>query len=193
MAAILAGGQARRFGGVDKGRIAVGGRSIRERQLEVLRSVADPVCLVGPRDRDGLPPGVLAIDDAVEGCGPLGGLDAALEVAGDATLLVLACDMPCVTAPFLEYLAGLAIEADVVVPRTERGYHPLCAAYSPACRPAVRRRLEARQLRMGDLLSDVRVRVVGPGEMARFGSGDYLLANVNTQAELDAIESFLSH
>lgn len=192
-AAILSGGHARRFGGADKSRLAVGGRTILDRQLEVLTSIAEPVFLVGRTSAAPPPPGVVAIDDEVEGCGPLGGLHAALRASGDATLLLVACDMPHLNAPFLTYLLTLATEADMVVPRTERGYHPLCAAYTPACAPAVRRRLETGQLRMGDLLSDVRVRVVEPEEIVRFGSGDYLLANVNTQAELDAIESFLSH
>lgn len=192
-AAILSGGLARRFGHVDKGQLTVGGRTIRQRQLDALGPVARPIFLVGHPDRTCSPPGVVAIDDVVTGCGPLGGLDAALRASDGETLLLMACDMPHVSAAFLQYLLTLAHDADVVVPRTERGYHPLCAAYTPACGPVVRRRLERRQLRMVDVLEEVRVRVVEPEELVRFGGGDYLLANVNTQAELDAIESFLSH
>jgi len=36
-AAILAGGRARRLGGRDKSRLVIGGRTILERQLDVLR------------------------------------------------------------------------------------------------------------------------------------------------------------
>ena len=45
-AAILAGGQARRFGGQDKSRLVVHGRSIIVRQVEVLQRVADEVFVV---------------------------------------------------------------------------------------------------------------------------------------------------
>ena len=46
---------------------------------------------------------------------------------------------------------------------------------------------------MLDLMDELRVRVVEPDELARFGEGDQLLANVNTLAELDAVTSHLSH
>ena len=49
-AAILAGGRARRFGGRDKSRLVVGGRTIIVRQLEILQQVAREVFVVGPTD-----------------------------------------------------------------------------------------------------------------------------------------------
>ena len=41
---------------------------------------------------------------------------------------------------------------DAVVPRTEHGYHPLCAVFAAQCRGPVRARLDAGQLRVRDLL-----------------------------------------
>ena len=43
--------------------------------------------------------------------------------------------------PMLAHLIRRRGGADAVVPRTERGYHPLCAVYDAACRPPVERRL----------------------------------------------------
>ena len=62
--------------------------------------------------------------------------------------------MPYVTAPFAAYLLTLAGDADVVVPRTERGYHPLCAVYTRACLGRRPRRLAERRLKMLELLHD---------------------------------------
>lgn len=191
--AILAGGRARRFGGADKTQLRVGGRTLLARQLDVLTPVVDRLLLVGYRGAARIPANVVRIPDRVEAQGPLGGLDAALAAADDGPLLLLACDMPHVTAPLLAHLLALTAEADMVVPRTEHGYHPLCAAYTAACRPAVQRRLARGHLRLRDLMDDVRVRVVEEDEIAAFGENGQLLANVNTQAELAAIESLLSH
>jgi molybdopterin-guanine dinucleotide biosynthesis protein A len=180
-AAILAGGHARRFGGRDKSALLVGGRAILDRQIAELSSVTNDV-LVIRRD-----------DDLVPGCGPLGGLHAALTAARGDALFVVACDMPYVTGPFAAYLFSLAGDADIVVPRTERGYHPLCAVYTRACLTAVARRLAERRLRMLDLLDEMRTREVTAEEIERFGDRERLLANVNTPAEYAGLEALQGH
>jgi molybdopterin-guanine dinucleotide biosynthesis protein A len=136
---------------------------------------------------------VRRIADIVPGCGPLGGLHAALtEARGDAVFLV-ACDMPYVTAPLVDYLFSLACHADIVVPQTERGYHPLCAVYTRACLAPVAARLGERRLRMRELVGEMRTRVVTAEDIDRFGDRHLLLANVNTPAEYAGLEAFQGH
>jgi molybdopterin-guanine dinucleotide biosynthesis protein A len=130
---------------------------------------------------------VRAVPDRVPDSGPLGGLDAALAGARDEAVVLLACDMPFVTAALLAYLVGLAGEAEAVVPRTERGYHPLCAVYTRACQPAVARCLAARRLTMVGLLAEVRVRIVTEHELDRLGGHRRLLANVNAPEDHEAL------
>src|SRR5207253_602074 len=77
-------------------------------------------------------------------------------------------------------------DADVVVPRTAAGYHPLCAVYRRECAETIARRLAAGRLKVSDLFDDVRTRVVATRELERFGDPDRLLANVNTPADLAA-------
>jgi molybdopterin-guanine dinucleotide biosynthesis protein A len=189
-AAILAGGRASRFGGTDKSALRVGGRTILERQLDELRRLTDDILVVGPRSND--VDGVRVITDRVAQSGPLGGLDAALAAARDDRLALIGCDMPFVTAAFLARLVALSDHADAVVPRTERGYHPLCAVYRRSCHPAVMRRLAERRLKMLDLFEDLRVHVVEHADIAPYG-GERLLANVNTPDELDDLEALLGH
>lgn len=178
-AAILAGGQSTRFDGRDKSALIVDGRTILARQLEMLSAVADDVAVVR--------------EDLVPDCGPLGGVHTALTRARHDVVFVLACDMPYVTASFAAYLASLAADADLVVPRTDRGYHPLCAAYRRTCLDAIARRVAERRLKMTDLFSDVHVREVSGVELDRFGDRHRLLANVNTPAEFAGLEAFQGH
>jgi molybdenum cofactor guanylyltransferase len=195
-AAILAGGRASRFGGQDKSALVVDGQTILERQIAQLSRVTTDILVVGgsgARDRHGLTE-LRHIADLVPGCGPLGGLHAALtEAQGDA-VFVVACDMPYVDAKFVAYLLDLTGDADAVVPRYDvrglslkpgdiDGCHPLCAAYTRACLDPIARRLADRRLKMTDLLTDVRTRFVTAEEIERFGDGRRLLANVNTPAE----------
>jgi molybdopterin-guanine dinucleotide biosynthesis protein A len=189
-AAILAGGLATRFGGRDKSALVVDGRTILDRQIAELSLVTTDVLIVGGRLRHA---SARAVTDRVPGCGPLGGLHAALiEARGDA-VAVVACDMPYVTAPFVEYLLSLAGEADIVVPLTERGYHPLCAVYSRACLDQVAVRLAERRLKMLELVADMRTRVVTAEDIARFGDRHQLLANVNTPTEYAGLAALQGH
>jgi molybdenum cofactor guanylyltransferase len=193
-AAILVGGQARRFEGRDKSALLVGGQSILDRQLEQLAEVTDDILLVGRTTAaETARPHTRAVADRSVNCGPLGGLDAALASARDDVLVLLACDMPFVTAALMTYLIAAAHAVDVVVPRTERGYHPLCAVYTRACRPVVARRLAERRLAMTALFEDVRIRVVEGSEIAQFGDPARVLANVNTPAEFGELEALLGH
>lgn len=193
-AAILAGGRAARFGGRDKSALVIDGRSILERQIAELLRVTDDVLVVGePPTMARSDARVRLVPDRVSGCGPLGGLDAALAAARDEVVAIVACDMPFVTTAFLNHLLDLARDADAVVPRTERGYHPLCAAYTRACHPAVARRLADRRLKMTGLLEDVRVRELTAGEIDAFGDRHRLLANVNTPADYEEFEGRRGH
>lgn len=178
-AAILAGGRATRFGGCDKSALLVDGRTIRERQLEAIAPLTDDLQIV--------------MTDIVPGCGPLGGLHAALTAARHETLLLVAGDMPYVTTAFAAYLLSLAAGVDAVVPQSERGYHPLCAVYTRACLEPAAARLADRRLKMRDLVDSVRARVVPIEDVRRFGDPDRLLANVNTPADYAGLEALQGH
>src|SRR5262245_22494607 len=186
-AAILAGGAARRFGGCDKGALIVDGRSIRERQIMELSRLTSDILIVGARPAP--VPLARIVSDLDPGHGPLGGLHTALiESTGDATVVV-ACDMPYITAPLLHLLLALTREAEIAVPRTDSGYHPLCAAYTRACIEPVARRLADGRLKMTDLFADVRVREVTAEELEPFGDCRRLLSNVNTPDEYRELEA----
>jgi len=186
-AAILAGGLATRFGGRDKGSLVIEGRSIVERQIDALSRIAGDLLLVGGRPETARRLGVRHATDLVPGCGPMGGIHAALSAATGAALLVVACDMPYVSAPLGARLLALTAGADLVVPYTERGYHPLCAAYTRACLEPIARRLAEGRLKLADLVGDLRVRVVTVHELSAFGDPERLLANVNTPDEYRSI------
>src|SRR5579864_4053041 len=99
-AAVLAGGRAMRFGRRDKSALVIDGLTILDRQTGMLSAVADDVMVVR--------------EDLVPGCGPLGGLHTALSRAQHDATLVLACDMPFVTAALALHLLALSAGADIV-------------------------------------------------------------------------------
>jgi molybdopterin-guanine dinucleotide biosynthesis protein A len=194
-AAILNGGRARRFDGVDKASLVVDGRTILDRQVEMLLTVRQfhDILLVGGSSGH---PSVRGIADRIGGCGPLGGIHAALAtiVEGDGDrAFVMAGDMPYVTAELVYHLLALSREADAVVPMTENGYHPLCAVYTRACLDPIARRLNEGRLKVIDVLGDVNTTIVRADELERFGQRHRLLSNVNTPGDYTALHSSQSH
>src|SRR2546425_11011628 len=96
-AAILAGGQASRFGGRDKGALVIDGRSIRDRQLEALTAITTDIMIVGGRGPAPAP--ARLVTDSVPGGGPLSGLHAALSEAAGAAPGGIAGGLPFFSAP----------------------------------------------------------------------------------------------
>jgi len=158
--AILAGGRARRLGGVNKGALEIGGAAIVDRQLAVLRSVASDIFVVGGPDPLWTARGLRVVPDDITGAGPLGGIYTALVHSPAERTLVVGCDMPFLAADVLHRLASID-DADLVVARSDRGVEPLCAVYSRACAAEIRERLARGAYEASTLPAGVRVVEVG--------------------------------
>jgi molybdopterin-guanine dinucleotide biosynthesis protein A len=183
--AILAGGQARRLGGIDKSALAIGSGSILDRQLSLLRELTPHILIVAGETRTIVAPDTSVVMDRIAGAGALGGLYTALVDAPTEQVLVIACDMPFLTAPFLARLAERGKGADAAVPCDERGRHPLCASYDRRIAGHLKARIDRGELRVGDALAGLDVREIGPDELAPFDPDGRLLLNVNTPADYE--------
>jgi molybdopterin-guanine dinucleotide biosynthesis protein A len=178
--AIVAGGVARRFGGQDKGRLIVGGRSIIVRQVELLQRVAsDIVVVAGDAARFADLP-VRVVPDRLPGLGAIGGIDAALHATEAERVITVACDLPFLTAGLLARLAELADGHDGAWVRTPRGAEPLVACYRTSARPKVEAFIDAGGRRAADLGQVLRLAELTPPELDAFGTPERLLANINT-------------
>jgi molybdopterin-guanine dinucleotide biosynthesis protein A len=176
-AAILTGGRASRLGGVRKATLAIDGTPIIERQLSVLHQIASPVFMV-TSPTGSAEAGLMLVRDAYPDHGALGGIYTAIVTSPHERTLVVACDMPFLNRALLEYMAR--IDADLVIPRTSRGYEPLCAVYSRACAPPILERLKRGELEASRLPEGVRVAEVGPETLAAYDPDGLLFVNVNT-------------
>ena len=182
-AAILVGGQARRFGGRDKSALRIGSTTILERQIAVLGPLADRVFIVASGRGRVDARGLAVVLDRLPGTGTLGALYTALSASTAEFTLVVACDMPFLTARFLAHLADSAPGFDLAIPRSSDGLQPMCAMYSRSCLEPIRARVAETTLRVQDLATEVRTREIGPDEIAAFDPDGVLFFNVNTPAD----------
>jgi molybdopterin-guanine dinucleotide biosynthesis protein A len=123
-AAILAGGQATRFGGRNKASLRVGQAVVLERQLAVLRRVVDRIVIIA---NDAMPYesyGVPIIPDLAPGAGALGAVYTAIQSSPAAQTLVVACDMPFLSAAFLAHLIAAGRHDAIANPKTVHRKEP---------------------------------------------------------------------
>ena len=183
-AAILVGGRARRLDGRSKPALIIGEQTIADRLLEAIGDAGiATVFMVGPW-HGAVPSGIRHIPDLMGQVGPLGGVYSALLVASTARVIVLAGDMPFVTAALIRRLADMADGIDAVVPRDDRGWHPLSAGYRRSIAPHVKAQLDRRALRVVDALGGIRVDELTGDELRRLDGDDMLLMNVNSPDDL---------
>ena len=182
--AILAGGRSRRLGGLNKAGLILrpGGAPILDRLLARLRGLVDHTVIVAADPERFAAAGVRVVADVVPDGGALGALYTAVHSAETERTLVVACDMPFVSEPLLAHLIGIGKDVDIAIPRTARGYEPLCAAYARRSAPELRRLLDARRFRLGDVarIPGLTIREVAPDELAAFGPEEVLFFNLNT-------------
>jgi molybdopterin-guanine dinucleotide biosynthesis protein A len=82
--------------------------------------------------------------------------------------MVAACDKPFINADLRRYQSEFAWSYDVVMSRGCAGLEPLHAFYSKSCLEHIRAQLGENRLTVRGLFDKVRVKEVGPEEIARF-------------------------
>ncbi len=189
-AAVLAGGRSQRMG-VDKTLLEIEGVAMVSRVASAAGEVCSNVFVVTTRPEAAaeadLPDDVRIVTDEVSYLGPLGGIVTGLAEAPDAWLLVVAADMPWVTSAVVETLWTHIGDADVVVPRGERGLEPLLALYRvETVLPVARELLDAGERRPIALYDRLSVIEIPAEELRAVDPQLKSLVNINTPQDLDA-------
>jgi len=128
---VLAGGQGRRMGGVDKGLVALGGRPMIAHALERLRPQVGSILINANQNHDRYAAfGVPVVVDAIGGfAGPLAGLHAGMTRATTPYVVTVPCDSPFLPTDLVARLAtGIAAnDAQVAIAKTLDQPHPVFA------------------------------------------------------------------
>jgi molybdopterin-guanine dinucleotide biosynthesis protein A len=146
-AIILAGGQSSRMG-QDKALLSRNGIPLLTRICQVAQSVAPTVYVVTPwveRYQMVVPEDCHLLPecwppDCQRSPGPLWGFSQALPFCQTTWVLLLACDLPCLTVADLQTISQYLISfipisatTMAILPRSTQGWEPLCGFYRTAC------------------------------------------------------------
>jgi molybdopterin-guanine dinucleotide biosynthesis protein A len=176
---VTAGGRSSRMG-KDKAWLEIDGRPMIQRVIEELLRVTPAVSVIanGPEyDRLGLP--VLA--DLNPSIGPLEAIRVALAGSLAPRVLLVACDLPFVTAELLEFLLHRVEGYQATVPLSSDGrLEPLCAVYSTEALEPVTELIRSGERKVSRLFDRVRARLIPFEDLSQLAGAERFFINVNT-------------
>jgi molybdopterin-guanine dinucleotide biosynthesis protein A len=195
MAAIFAGGEGRRMGGIDKGSLVVGGQPLWRRVSDRLSPQARRLAVLAatrPAWMDEAP-GAIWIEDATSASGPGAGLLGALlslekDAGPDALLLTAPVDAPFLPEDLFDRLeaARVAGGARAVIVRHAGGLHPVFGLWTAGCAGSIGEALKAERALH---------RIAAKAGAAECEAWKGLLpdpfANLNSPEDVAAAETFL--
>ncbi|NOX98702.1 MAG: formate dehydrogenase accessory sulfurtransferase FdhD, partial [Verrucomicrobia bacterium] len=190
--ALLVGGNSSRMG-EDKSLLIcnAGDEPLYIEQLEKLKRISSLPILLSVRpgqDFLHLPDQVVIVPDQTKNQGPLAALVSCLEKTIADYLLILAVDLPQISA---SYLQGLIDEAEQlgkgIVPRHGKHWEPLVAVYPLSLLPKAKEHLKAGQLSLRKFINEALAegflvaRDISPQE-------EPLFSNLNTPEDLQSLK-----
>ncbi len=184
---LLAGGQARRMGGADKGLLMLGGRPLAAWGLQRLAAQVGEVMISANRNHAHYEKlGVSVISDSVSGyAGPLAGMLAGLGKASQDWVLNAPCDSPLLAKDYAArmYTAGKSGEFDAVVAHDGKRLQPVFMMLNRQSQPSLEAFLAGGGRKIDLWLEDVSHTKVD------FSDQEDMFLNVNTPEDLEEMES----
>jgi molybdopterin-guanine dinucleotide biosynthesis protein A len=179
---LLAGGQGRRMGGVDKGLVPLAGKPMAAHALERLSPQVDELIISANRNTLAWEAfGYRVLSDDIQGyAGPLAGLHAALTRASHPLVVTAPCDSPYLPIDLVARLAAAwhATGADVAVVKTFERLHPVFCLCGRETITQLDAYLAAGGRRMDRWYADLKVVEVA------FDDQDAAFRNINTREDL---------
>ncbi|MBI1943134.1 MAG: molybdenum cofactor guanylyltransferase [Betaproteobacteria bacterium] len=179
---VLAGGQGRRMGGVDKGLQLLRGRPMVAAVLERLAPQVSEILINANQNREAYARfGHRVVPDAVGGfAGPLAGLHAGLSEAAHGLVLTVPCDSPFLPPDLCSRLGKQIGENDLAVARTGDQPHPVFSLVRVSVLDHLSRFLENGGRKIDAWYATLRVIEVP------FDDEADAFRNINTREELDS-------
>jgi molybdenum cofactor guanylyltransferase len=151
-AVLLAGGASQRMGS-DKAELCAAGEPLWAKQLKLLRALSPRQTWISARNVPRwCPAGVEVVLDTPPSRGPLSGLCACLDRLGTTHLIVLAVDLPRMSAEHLHKLIAIVQAGRSLIPMNGGYFEPLCAIYCKSGAPVAAAGLAANDLSLQDLV-----------------------------------------
>ncbi len=181
---ILAGGKAKRMGGIDKASLQLGEETFLDRKARILRPLFDTIIVVSNNLKAPLAGSsasdYIVVPDKERGFGPLMGLYSGLAASSTAHNFFTTVDTPFLTIRLVKYLLKQSENKnrDGLVARWNGMIEPLFAVYSKNCLEAIEQVMEERKII--SFYRYVTIEFIPEDRVALYDPQGYSFFNVNT-------------
>ena len=132
--------------------------------------------------------GLKCVPDDIQGVGALGGILTALNHSASSRVLIVACDMPLLNVPLLQYMASIPGDFDTLVPRwNDNGQarvEPLHAIYARRCAPIIEKQITEGNLKVTNLFDRINVAYLNEDTIKLYDPLLKSFVNLNTPLDL---------
>jgi molybdenum cofactor guanylyltransferase len=185
---ILAGGSNKRFGGITKSNIVIGGKTIISRIIYTIDGLFDEIIIVTNKPEEFSEfLQYKIVEDLYLKAGPLGGIHAALKTSSEDAIFVFAGDMPFLDEKIIKDQINEfnRTEHDVLIPKVDQFIEPLHAIYRKTVLNDLEKFLSERKNRaVRDFLSKLNV---GYLQIPKSEKTEIAFANINSASDLTKI------
>lgn len=184
---ILAGGESRRMG-KNKAALEWKGMNLIEHVYDSAKQIFESVYVVTKKNSEIVSLNLPFVFDA-QGCYcPMMGLYAALLHTKKPFIFVKACDNVCFEKGLVLRMLSLRGQADIIVPETSDGFHPLFAVYSKTCLPFIEDMIRRENYKVTGFFDKANVYYMKEEEIKRYDSGMVSLMNINTPEDFEGLK-----
>jgi molybdenum cofactor guanylyltransferase len=190
---ILSGGASSRMGKA-KGLLEFGGQPLILRIARLLEPLVSAVTAVGSPEHY-VDLGLHVIDDGQFSSpdeigrtpGPLVGIASALSSTRTNWNLILACDLPYLSAEWVDWLLSRTKDSSwqIIMPRTAGGLEPLAAVYRRECAESIITALHRGVRKVTDAMEQFRIEFVTERDWWRIDLDGRVLRNMNAQEDYE--------
>ena len=188
---VLAGGFSSRMGR-EKSLLEFAGEPLVVRTARLVAPLVAEVTVVGPPERyaalglraiGDMNPGGRSGIEAVQT--PLAGIATALTATAMPWNVILACDLPYLTAEWLDWLLDRAADssAQIVMPRTARGPEPLAATYRRECAAPIVAALQRGVRKVIGAMAEFQMEYLSEGDWSQLDPEGRVLRNMNAPSD----------
>ncbi len=181
----MAGGQNKRFHGLNKAFNRYKGIRFLDHQLNILTKFFEEIIVVTNDPLQYQKWNVKTAVDLLPVRSSLTGVHAGLSHASHPYAFITACDTPLLQANLLQLLLDTVDDqTDVVIPETSVGLEVLCAIYSKRCLKPAEQYLQQNRFRIRNMFRELRVKKVPEKRLRQVDAQLLSFININTPEDL---------
>lgn len=184
-AVVLAGGSSSRMG-QNKALLKLGTDTMIERVVKSLQPLFSEIIVVtNNEDQYSMLNNVRFVRDfkKLEVKSSLVGLYSGLFFANSNYIFVVACDMPLLCIPLIEFMKDKIKNQDILIPNINSYYEPLHAFYSKTCLASMKNQLDKKDYKILNFFSKVNVEIIDEAAIKQFDPHLNSFLNINNYEE----------